>query len=197
MTEVETDSQDDIKHLKRKLEGWREILLPINSVLLWEKPFYPGILAGATTLLFLLIWYLDLSVLTTLSIVGLLGSLLDYAIPLVSASLFDPNQWNGTQEKQFEEICQSMVESKKCSLDMWKSLGQLKESKPKVYFVSVLSALILSAWIGNVFDNLFLTYLLVTSLLLLPGLRQNGTFKKLFSQILSLVNEKVSKTKIN
>jgi hypothetical protein len=42
-----------VKQLKRELEGWREVILPLNSVLLWEKNWYPGMLVGITTVFFL------------------------------------------------------------------------------------------------------------------------------------------------
>jgi hypothetical protein len=42
-----------VKELKRALEGWREVILPLNSLLLWKKNWYPGMLAGMTTILFL------------------------------------------------------------------------------------------------------------------------------------------------
>jgi hypothetical protein len=42
-----------VKQLKRALEGWREVILPLNSVLLWERNWYPGMLVGMTTTFFL------------------------------------------------------------------------------------------------------------------------------------------------
>jgi hypothetical protein len=42
-----------VKQLKRELEGWREVILPLNSILLWEKNWYPGMLVGITTVFFL------------------------------------------------------------------------------------------------------------------------------------------------
>lgn len=47
----------NIKKLKRELEGWREIILHANSVLLWEKNWHPGLIAGISTVFFL---YVDL-----------------------------------------------------------------------------------------------------------------------------------------
>lgn len=42
-----------VKQLKRELEGWREVILTLNSVLLWERNWYPGMLIGVTTTFFL------------------------------------------------------------------------------------------------------------------------------------------------
>lgn len=42
----------DLQNLKKDLEGYREIILPFNKVLEWEKPHYPAILVGSITFIF-------------------------------------------------------------------------------------------------------------------------------------------------
>ncbi|XP_067136720.1 ADP-ribosylation factor-like protein 6-interacting protein 1 [Centruroides vittatus] len=179
--------QDRVKTLKRHLEGWREILLPVNSVLMWEKSFYPAILIGVTSFIFLLVWICEPSVLTTFALLGLLASILDYAVPLISASFFDANKWTGTEEQKFEDICRGLVYTRQCVQDIWDTSAQLKEAKPKVYFVVVLIGLIFVAWIGSLVDNLFLTYLCVIQLVMLPGLKHNGILDKYTSKIVQMV----------
>lgn len=76
-----------------------------NSILKWEKKFYAGLLFGATTFLFLFIWYMDLSVLTQISLLALMGVILDYTYPILSKFIFKPDNWTGVQEKAFEGIC--------------------------------------------------------------------------------------------
>lgn len=39
--------------LKSRLAPWREIALLAQSLLVWEKPFFPAIIAGATTVVYL------------------------------------------------------------------------------------------------------------------------------------------------
>ncbi|XP_023239837.1 ADP-ribosylation factor-like protein 6-interacting protein 1 [Centruroides sculpturatus] len=179
--------QDQVKTLKRHLEGWREILLPVNSVLMWEKPFYPAILIGVTSFIFLLVWICEPSVLTTFALLGLLASILDYAVPLISASFFDANKWTGTEEQKFEDICRGLVYTRQCLQDIWDTSAHLKEAKPKVYFVVVLIGLIFVAWIGSLVDNLFLTYLCVIQLVMLPGLKHNGILDKYTSKIVQMI----------
>lgn len=91
--------------MKYDLEDWREAILMANSILKWEKKFYAGILFGATTFLFVFIWYMDMSVLTQLSLLALIGVILDYAYPIVSKFIFKPDNWTGVQEKAFEGVC--------------------------------------------------------------------------------------------
>ena len=42
-----------MKQLKRRMECWREVILPLNSILLWERSWYPGLILGITTIIFL------------------------------------------------------------------------------------------------------------------------------------------------
>lgn len=42
-----------MKSLKRRLENWRELLVSLYSVLMWSKPWYPALIVGTITLIFL------------------------------------------------------------------------------------------------------------------------------------------------
>ncbi|CAI5676465.1 unnamed protein product [Oreochromis niloticus] len=124
--------------LEEQLQCWREVILAGDQVLRWEKPWFPGALMGATTVLFL----------TT------------------------------EQQQRFHEICGNLVKTQRRIVGWWKRLCTLKEEKPKMYFASVISSLLAVAWIGQQVHNLFLTYLIVSFLLLLPGLNQHGIITK-------------------
>lgn len=39
--------------LEEQLQGWREVILAGDRVLRWERPWFPGALVGATTMVFL------------------------------------------------------------------------------------------------------------------------------------------------
>lgn len=41
------------KKTTNRLEGWREVILSLNSILLWEKNSYLGCIVGLTTLMLL------------------------------------------------------------------------------------------------------------------------------------------------
>lgn len=95
--------------LKHDLEEYRELILLLSSVLKWEKKFYPGVIFGAITFLFIILWYLNLSLLTLVSIIGLIGILIDYGYPIVSKIVFKPENWTGAQEKAYEEVCNEIL----------------------------------------------------------------------------------------
>jgi len=49
--------------------------------------------------------------LTLLSMIGLLVTLLDYAVPRIQAKLFPENSWSPEKERKLENICQELVNS--------------------------------------------------------------------------------------
>lgn len=115
--------------LKHDFEGYRELILLLSSLLKWEKKFYPGIIFGAISFLFIILWYLDLSLLTLVSIVGLISILIDYGYPIVAKMVFKPENWTGAQEKAYEEVCNELlaIKIKVCGITKYASVP--KEEK--------------------------------------------------------------------
>ncbi|KAL3191611.1 hypothetical protein MRX96_059707 [Rhipicephalus microplus] len=152
-----SQEQDQAKKLRLKLEGWREVVLPLHSVLLWNQPYYPGCIFGAVTTVFV----------------------------------------TSQHERQLHDICLEAVHAWQSVVNACASLKKAKQDKPKAYVVAVLISLLLMAWIGNAFDNLFLTYLIVLFLAMTPGMKHHGIFKKYFSAtvltIRNLIADKMKK----
>lgn len=178
------EKEKTVKKLKRELEGWREVILQINSVLLWDKNWYPGLLAGITSSLFLLFWMLDPSLLTTASCICLFITVLDYIVPAISSSICNPANWTAAKEKQLEDICKAIVNNQTLAVQYWSAIKDLKVSRPKLYYPVVILILAFLAWIGNEINNLVLTYLIVTASLMLPGLKHHGILQRYFQIVL-------------
>ncbi|XP_015904676.1 ADP-ribosylation factor-like protein 6-interacting protein 1 [Parasteatoda tepidariorum] len=178
-----------VKLCKRRLENWREVLIHLHSLLVWEKPFYPGITAGTVTVVFLLLWYFDPSVLTTFSVFGIVACLLDYAVPMLSSTFFDSSKWTGSREKKYEDICRSLVGCYVKTKHICDYLRQTKETKPYLYVLGVVGTLILTAWIGNLISNLFLTYLIVLLSALSPGLKSQQLIQDAVASVLAMIGQ--------
>lgn len=91
---------------------YRELLLILNNVLKWEQSFFPGIIGGVITLLFIVLWYLDFSTLTLIALITIFVTVLDYGYPLVSKFIFKAENWSGSQEKLYEQVIQDIVDVK-------------------------------------------------------------------------------------
>jgi len=138
-----------------------------------------------------LIWLLDATLLTTFSIIGIILTTADYAVPLVLSNLFDPANWNDKKEQEFNETCVALATTWKSLLDLWTEWNVIKATRPKLYSGLLLSILVVLAWIGNLFNNLFLTYLIVLFVALYPGLKTHGIIEKHLGKLIASVKEKV------
>lgn len=171
--EPEVKIVDPLEQVKHDLEGWREVLLPLNRLINWDRPFYPAIIVGLTTFIFMLIWYFEPSVLTTFSLIGLILTLIDFLVPIIGPTVLGRDKWTGVQEKQYEQICIRIHNFRYHVADFQETVSSLKNDRPKVYFLLVIGFLALFAWVGSKIDNLFLTYFILNLVLLLPGMRRH------------------------
>lgn len=183
MTDMANEQEKRVKQLKRSLEGWREVVLPLHSLLTWKEKWYPGVIFGFITVTFLFVWWLDPAVLTLVSVLGILAVLVDYLVPTLAASFCRADSWTGTKEKRLEEVCRSLVSAETCLRSVCTGLGAWRTSRPKLYYVVVLALLFLAAYIGSIINNMLLTYFIVLLITLAPGLCRQGILKQQLAQI--------------
>ncbi|CAB3371078.1 Hypothetical predicted protein [Cloeon dipterum] len=130
--ELSNDQEKRVKQLKRSLEGWREIVLLLQSVFIWEQQWHLGAIIGAITAKFLLVWWLDPTILTLFSLIGLIGVLVDFFVPLLASNLFRPENWDGAKEKKFEQLCKILANAEASVYNFWNSFYTWRESRPKL-----------------------------------------------------------------
>ncbi|XP_035694433.1 ADP-ribosylation factor-like protein 6-interacting protein 1 isoform X2 [Branchiostoma floridae] len=194
-----TDKQlVEISQLEKDLHNWRDVIIHADRVLRWEKPVYPIILCSCLTVLFCLVYWLEPSVLTGVSTLLLLLCLLDYLVPNVLPKFIKPSEWTEEQQQRYHDICASLVQTKDFLVVCKNTFLTLKEEKPKLYFLSVMSVLATLAWVGNAVHNLLLTYLSVCFVCLLPGMLHHGILQYYYLMLvrqLKVVIDKVQKAR--
>ncbi|KZC07567.1 ADP-ribosylation factor-like protein 6-interacting protein 1 [Dufourea novaeangliae] len=163
-----------MKQLKRQMECWREVILPLNSILLWERSWYPGLILGITSTIFFLMWVLEPAFLTIISVFLLVWALIDYLVPPVTSLLCTANGWTGQKEKKLNEICQNLSATILQLQSLWGSMIQIRNDRPNIYCAGIITCLVICMWIGSTINNLLLFYIAVNTLLLLPGFRHKG-----------------------
>jgi hypothetical protein len=168
----------ELDKLKKCLQPHRELILPVNKFLEWDQKFYPGIIVGVITLEFLILWYVEPSVLTTLCVIGIVVTAVDFALPAITGHLSGASEWGPVKEGQFNEICKRILHAKQ-HFDCAKNhLISTKQDKPKLHYLGMIGAFATVAWLGSCFNNLFLAYLIVVGLALCPGVRKTGVLDK-------------------
>ena len=73
----------------------------------------------------------------------------------------------------------------------WLQLAGWKQEKPKLYFVGMVGALLVLAWVGNNINNLFLAYALAQWVVMYPGMKQRGLIKKYMAETILFVTSKI------
>ncbi|NP_001040353.1 ADP-ribosylation factor-like 6 interacting protein [Bombyx mori] len=177
------DQEQQVRKVKRTLEGWRVALLSLKSVILWEQQWHPCAIVGSMTIMYLLIWLLDLNTLASIAIVGLILNFVDFMVPVICNQLYGSSSWTGQHEKTFEEICRSIVISYNKLVIYIHSFYSLRDTSPFMYYTISISTLCTVAWISSSINNIFLLYLLSTVVLLWPGIQRSGIFNSFFSVV--------------
>lgn len=193
--EASSSNNDVSSQLKKSLTPYKLIIPNLHAFFTWKKQYYPLLISAYITFSYLLIWLLELSVLSTVSIIGLVVTLVDFFLPTVVASFCDSSKWSDKDEEKFDHVCNelSCVLSKlKSSYNCW---NEMRQNKSKIYYVSIFSALLTLAWIGNTFNNLFLVYVLTLTTALLPGLKHHQVFSQGFEKGLALIKSTINKEK--
>ncbi|XP_037948937.1 ADP-ribosylation factor-like protein 6-interacting protein 1 [Teleopsis dalmanni] len=177
--------------LKHDLEPWRNIIVILDSILTWEKTFYPATIFGAVSILFITLWFLDLSIVTMLALLGLLTFGFDSFYPFISKFLFSPDNWDGKQEARFERACNEICSIKMSIQNCYEFLFIAKERRSTAYAIILSIALLALAWIGAVINNLLLVYTLVLILTLYPGIREKAVFNNVKEKFGDVVSTKI------
>ncbi|GAB1604927.1 ADP-ribosylation factor-like protein 6-interacting protein 1 isoform X1 [Argonauta hians] len=173
----EEKHNNELNELMKDMEGWRAALLRLNSVVDWERPYHPLVLLAPITLIFLIVWYFEPSFLTTVALLGMSISLIDFLVPLLS-SMYAPETWTVVQEQQFEQICERIMLVRDHVNHVKNTMVGLKVEKPKVYFAVTMGVMSFFAWFGSLVNNLVLTFLIVSFVVLYPGLRRHQILEK-------------------
>jgi len=186
----------EVASLKRSIESWREIVILGDSVLSWEKEWYPAVTSGTLSFLFLLVWSQDPSVLTLFGMIGLVMTLLDYAVPLVQAKLFAENSWTADKEQRLDQICQELVFVKTGIRRLANSLLRFRETSPLMFLLGFVVFFYIVAYFGSIFSGIFLFFVLFLNACMLPGLHRRGLLKKYCASLVLKIGDYVKAKKL-
>lgn len=175
--------------LANRFQANKPLVLKLHSILTWEQDIYPILVSAFVTISFLIIHLMNSSILTTFSYLGIAAALLDLAIPTIAKNFCGSSsaaaKLGEKDNQRFDKLCMDLAKvyaflCESCNHCCW-----LKTSKPKLYYPSILGALLVMGYIGNKINNLFLTYLVTLFIALYPGLEKRGYTQKAVDFVLS------------
>ena len=135
------------------------------------QDWYPALTAGCLTTFYLILYTADPTTLTLLSLLALILTLLDYLTPLILSKV-SPNSWNTNKEKKLESLCRAVLNTGLFLRSCRSMFNETKTSRPAITFAATVTLLIASAFIGSKVSGMFLSYMILMVLLMLPGLRR-------------------------
>lgn len=174
--------------MKYKLEKYREIILIAYDLLIWQQKYFPGVIAALVSLAFLLFWYMNLTLVTSIALFGLGVTLFDYSYPKIARMVFKSDNWNALHETKFEQFVEKLFQIKEKTKQLANFICQSKQEKSTLFILASSTVCILLAWIGSTINNLFLAYLTSLVILLYPGLSHQGHLKFFADFIDSRIN---------
>jgi len=183
--------EGSIRTVRDSLERWREAVLIADSVLGWEQEWHPAATAGTLTAAFLAVWYMDPSLVTLVSLVGLFLTLTDYFGPKIIDLILKPDSWTVEKEKKLEGVCRSIVSVGGLISSLSNTCSSLRTNSPMLHFSLVTCSLLLLAWLGTLLSGTVLLYLSTLLVTMLPGLHRRGLLEKHCSAVLNKMKELV------
>ncbi|XP_030373534.1 ARL-6-interacting protein 1 homolog [Scaptodrosophila lebanonensis] len=189
MKNSQVDQKRALNKLKHDLEPFRTAIVGAYGVLTWEKQYYAGVVFCSVSFMYLLLWYMDLSLITLLSLLALMTIVLDFIFPTLSRIVFRNDHWDGELEAKFEEVCGQVCNIKE-NLGMWYYYF-FKERKSTVFVIIISLGLLLLAWIGAIINNLLLMYLATVMVAMWPGLQDKDVFKSITEKASKIIVEKI------
>ncbi|XP_055633725.1 ADP-ribosylation factor-like protein 6-interacting protein 1 [Toxorhynchites rutilus septentrionalis] len=166
----------EFNRLKNDLDAWREIILFLHDLLDWKYPYSCGWIVSGITALYLVLWKLDLSIVTQLSLLCLFGLLGAFFYPVIAKLFFKPEKWTGVQEKHFEIVINKLLNVKFSVVDFWNTFFWNIADKSIIHVFKTSGVLLGLAWIGASVNNLLLIYLTTLTMCLWPGISQLDEF---------------------
>lgn len=175
--------ENEVQVLKRRLEGWKLILLPVNNLLEWEHRRDPIVIICLDTLVFGLMMYYNPSILTTVAVLGLVVLFFETVVPFLSNYFFKSTEWDPVSESKYTRICERISN---LQIHIWNTrvrLENIRREKQPLYFLIVFFFLVFCAYVGQKVDNFLLTYIAVLLLTLTPGARRRRLIPTLMRRI--------------
>ncbi|CAG9760598.1 unnamed protein product [Ceutorhynchus assimilis] len=170
--------------LMATMKPYRELILLLNRVLLWDKPWYSTAILAGSSMVFTMIWLWNPNVMSIVGFMGIIATLLDFFLIPLQSFLFKRQMWTEEKQKEYQSICTNVIFYKVNAEQFMTSYYKMRVTKPKMYFTITILVLSILTWLGGTVDNIFLTYMVITFFLMMPGIQRQGWFApivKLFS----------------
>ncbi|UJR20585.1 hypothetical protein I4U23_023710 [Adineta vaga] len=159
------------EELKQSLFLWRHILLPINNLFQWKHKQDPFIISGFITLIFLIVFQTNPSVLTLCCSIVLIFVLIDLLVPVSMPLIFKNEKWTSKDDLEYTKFCEQIAHFEQFVKLKCQTALKMREEQPTMYLMIGGISLGFLAFCGQRIDNLLLCYFITLVICLIPGIR--------------------------
>ncbi|GAU87132.1 hypothetical protein RvY_00028 [Ramazzottius varieornatus] len=170
---MQNDHEEKLRVVKRGMDKWKQITIPVLRVLHWEKNWYAAALIGGNTVFFYLLRYCNMSVLSLLFGLGAVLALMDGMLPMLSKAFLEKQNWSPEDDKKFDQLCSCLLEMWDYAHESMGSLRNLRKQMPHLFTVGLCGLCLFGAVVSSKFNTAGSMYFLTTGMLLLPGICAN------------------------
>lgn len=136
-------------------------------------------------------------IISKICFIAIIATLIDYFLPFIN-EIFALPKWNDSSEQLFNDECRLIAKTWINIMEFYQLVSSWKYTKTKLYYSTLLTMLMIIAWIGTQIHNLLLLYLSTMFIILYPGLSHYNMIEDFFQTIRqwfeSLFSKKQSKS---
>jgi len=181
----------ELESVKQSLDSWREVAVILYSVITWEQDWYPGLTAGIVTVMFLTVHWLGPSIITLVSVIGMVITLLDYLVPMISDMVIPRSSWDEAKNKRLETVAKFIINCSQLVSSVCSKYRGARTSAPVYHAAITTVTLLVTAFIGSLVSGAVLAYLVLMVTLMLPGLHSRGLLADYCGSVVGYVEEMV------
>jgi len=181
----------ELESVKQSLDSWREVAVILYSVITWEQDWYPGLTAGIVTVMFLTVHWLGPSIITLVSVIGLVITLLDYLVPMISDMVIPRSSWDEAKNKRLETVAKFIIKCSQLVSSVCSKYRGARTSAPVYHAAVTTVTLLVTAFIGSLVSGAVLAYLVLMVTLMLPGLHSRGLLADYCGSVVGYVEEMI------
>ncbi|KAH9415040.1 ADP-ribosylation factor-like protein 6-interacting protein 1 [Dermatophagoides pteronyssinus] len=181
-----------VEYIRQKLNPIRDIVVRMHSILIWEKSYHAPCIIMFITFIFMCLWLIEVPIISKICFMGIIATLIDYFLPFIN-EIFSLPKWNDSSEKLFNNECHLIAKTWLNVKEFYQLVCSWKYSKTKLYYSTLLTVLMVIAWIGTQIHNLLLLYLSTMFIVLYPGLSHYNMIEDFFLNIRQWLQSSFSK----
>jgi len=146
--------------LEQKLKEYELPIRYLRSVLIWQRPIDFGVFLGLSWSLFWIYSYLDMTVLTIVSLVTVFYVLFEFVLNSFNIpwTQFVPPSDPANTAAQFDQVIGFMINARFLLSDAIEDIKIFRISSPAKYSLQVIFVGLLFAWIGSLASGFWLLF---------------------------------------